>query len=150
MPQAYDRNRRVLNSSEGIGGLDDAQFVGLAMLMARNWMLRTWILQEVVLSKRVLTLCGSLGFSFDMLLGVQVQLQSLGGLDYKVYNALAKRGLKNRPELTRIPKAWRTLAMIMSCRRKKEVNEKLSFLATVMMSRCSQSTDPRESKVSFR
>ena len=73
LPETYANNRKVLARSEDIGGLDDTQLEALAMLMARNWMPRTWILQEVVLFKLVLALCGGLSFSFDMLLEAQIQ-----------------------------------------------------------------------------
>lgn len=134
---------------KGIDTLDDAEIEALAMLLARKWVSRTWILQEVVLSPSVLTLWGEVFFSFDVFVQVGATLSisrsglRLGGRFSEIHK---KRRLGTTPTniQQRILAANSTLGMIHSSRLRLRHNRKPSFMDAVLLGRGSESTDPRD------
>lgn len=134
---------------KGIDTLDDAEIEALAMLLARKWVSRTWILQEVVLSPSVLTLWGEVFFSFDVLVRVGATL-SISRSGLRLGGRVSEISRKHRSKSTlgstheRILGANSTLAMIHSSRLRFQNNRKPSFMDAVLLCRGSESTDPRD------
>ena len=134
---------------EGIDTLDDNEIMALAMLMARKWISRTWILQEVILSPSVLAVWGGIFFSFHVLLQVGAILSSsrtslrLGGR-FSLIAAKDQRMDRLGDINQRVIQAQSTLGMIHSLRLKLQGNSNPNFIDTMSFCRTSQSTDPRD------
>jgi hypothetical protein len=73
-----DERNRVPKNIEGltnfrthftttIHNLDQEVSVALAQFLSRRWFFRLWVIQEVLLAPRVVMICGSLIFDFDIL-----------------------------------------------------------------------------------
>lgn len=135
---------------EGIDTLNDAEITALAMLMTRKWILRTWILQEVVLAKSILTLWGGVFFDFEILIRVGAIL-SISRASLRFSGRLSQISARSGSE-TMLGQSIRvgilgapsTLAMIRSTRLRLQQNQKPSFMDAVSACRTSQCTDPRD------
>ena len=118
------------------------------MLMARKWISRTWILQEVVLSPLVLVVWGEVFFSLEVLVRVGVTLSEsrstlkFAGRFLEIYRRRLGTTLESTPG--RIFKAISTLAMIHSSRVDLRRNRKPIFMDAVVLCRGSEYTDPRD------
>ena len=126
--------------------LDDTAFEAFCMFMARKWILRTWILQEVVLSPRVWIMCGTYSFALDLLLRAATSIAISKSSKWsapRFSEILAKRGL---PDLHHeivigVANAQSTLAMIYGSRQRLRDNNKPNFLDAITMSASSKATD---------
>ena len=127
--------------------LDDTEVEAFGMFMARKWILRTWIIQEVVLSPIVLIMCGSYSFPLDILLRAAASMSWSGSSAFvlaRVSKIFAKRSL---PALLkeRVMHAQLTLgSMYLSRYKTWEDKKKPNFLDTVTLSARSSSTDLRD------
>ncbi|KAH7323114.1 heterokaryon incompatibility protein-domain-containing protein [Stachybotrys elegans] len=58
--------------------LDEGRHVAINKLLSRRWFSRLWILQEIILAREVLTVCGQLVFDFCVLLGYGTAMVATG------------------------------------------------------------------------
>ena len=144
------RNTRSTNTKfEGMQSLTDGEIAALGMLLARQWFSRTWILQEVVLSPTVVTLWGTVYFSFDLLTRAATILsESRSSMHFtgRILRLIKENRLDSShyDNLGRILGAETALAMIGRGRLYLQNNTKPDFMAVVRMCRASKSSDLRD------
>jgi len=133
----------------GLQSLHDSELTALAMLMARSWFTRTWILQEAVLAESVVVTLGSIFMGFELLLTVGTVLNLSRSSRRLLGHFLERQGeaklfsmFINSPDhISRSPIA---LAVMDSCRLTLKSHQKPNFMAAAGMVRLCESTDPRD------
>ena len=121
--------------------------LALFEFFARTWFYRVWILQEAVLSSRLLGLCGQLVFSFEMLLTVGASLSHERQTINLFGHALQASRARSDPS-SGVAEAPRTpfmiLSLILHCRNALTSGEDLDLPTVMMLTLESESTDPRD------
>ncbi|KAL8716532.1 MAG: hypothetical protein Q9225_006144 [Loekoesia sp. 1 TL-2023] len=144
-----DKPQAKVPDFEGVHTLSDLETVSLVHLFTRNWISRTWILQEAILSQSVATLWGGFLFSLNVLTEAGSQL-SLSRSYPKLLGRLLRIGSNSQLE-TKFRDSWKaileapsTLTWIGQIRARVERKRKPDFMETVEMCSISESTDPRD------
>ncbi|KAG7008480.1 hypothetical protein G7Y79_00005g016210 [Physcia stellaris] len=134
---------------EGIYRLSDDEIIALGMLFARKWFSRTWVVQEVVLSRTVMTLWGTVYFSFDILTKVATVMSHTRS-SLRFISRFSTIGSSSRLESAVQEKFWEMssalpiLQTIESSRVDLQNDMKPSFMKVVRMCRASKSSDLRD------
>ncbi|KAJ3576913.1 hypothetical protein NPX13_g3556 [Xylaria arbuscula] len=133
---ALDLLNKLQGPSEGPPAWDtsanDDLWNGINNFLQRPWFTRTWIIQELVLGRKVSVMCGNSEIGWDELIRGITECQ----------NRLNRTGLGGGDKLF-LPNSWR--ALNLDCIRKHFNNHlKFSFLELLEMFYYTRTSDPRD------